>query len=58
MSQRLICGTQNLANSISNRTVRQWSMSMDCVYSSYTYSVGFGIAYPRLEGNARALCTG
>ena len=24
----------------------------------YTHSVGFGIACPRLEGNARALCTG
>ena len=72
LSQRLICGTLNLANSEPIRTVRQCSMSMVCIFrrrcawrmsgqtgfliirSDIHNSVGFGIAYPRMVGDARA----
>ena len=54
LSQRLICGVSNFANSISCCTVRQWSMSRVLYIPTYTYSVGFGIAYPRMKGNAKA----
>ena len=72
LSQRLICGVSNFANSISIRMIRQWSMSMVCIFTvercvqrlyktdfqtirfQYTHGVGFGIAYPRMEGIAKA----
>lgn len=59
VEQAFICGYSNLVNSI--RPHGKASVNVHChVYLliQYTYGVGFGIAYPRSEGDTRAWVAG